>query len=138
MANILIVDDQPHLQELFTQEFADAGHTVEGLSDAQSVMGYLSNSKADLVLLDLYLNGFEGWGVLHDIKSKYPYLPVLIVTAYDSYVDDPRVSEADGYVIKSFIALDDLKQKITHILNRKVPSEMTNNKHQIRVVSQTL
>jgi DNA-binding NtrC family response regulator len=134
MANILIVDDQPHLQELFSQEFADEGHTIAGLSDAQSVMGYLSNSKADLVLLDLYLNGFEGWDVLHDIKSRYPHLPVLIVTAYDSHVDDARVSEADGYVIKSFIALDKLKQKIAHILGPKPPSEKDNNKDPIRAV----
>jgi DNA-binding response OmpR family regulator len=127
MANILIVDDQPHLQELFSQEFADEEHTIAGLSDAQSVMGYLRNSKADLVLLDLYLNGFEGWGIWHDIKSRYPRLPVLIVTAYDSYMDDPRVAEADGYVIKSFIALDELKGKIAHILGRKAPSEMDND-----------
>jgi CheY-like chemotaxis protein len=127
MANILIVDDQPHLQELFSQELTDEGHSITGLSDAESVLGYLKDSKTDLVLLDLYLNGFEGWAVLHDIKSRYPWLPVLIVTAYDSYVDDPRLSEADGYVIKSFIALDDLKQKIAHILGLKAPSAMGNN-----------
>jgi DNA-binding response OmpR family regulator len=136
MANILIVDDQPHLQELFSQELVDEGYEVASLSDAESVSGYLRDSKPDLVLLDLYLNGFEGWDVLHDIKSRFPQLPVLIVTAYDSHVDDPRVSEADGYVIKSFIALDDLKQKIAHILGPKAPSEMGNNKDPIRVVSQ--
>ena len=137
VANILIVDDQPHLQELFSQELADEGYKVTSLSDAQSVSGYLKNSKPDLVLLDLYLNGFEGWHVLHDIKSRYPRLPVLIVTAYDSYVGDPRVSEADGYVIKSFVALDDLKQKIAHILGPKA-SSATGNKDPIRTFSQSL
>ena len=116
MANILIVDDQPHLQELFLQELTDEGYSVASVSDAESVRGYLTDSKPDLVLLDLYLNGFEGWDVLRDIKNKYPHLPVLIVTAYDSYVDDPRVSQADGYIIKSFVALDRLKQKIAEVL----------------------
>ena len=134
MANILIVDDQPHLQEFLSQELKDEGYNIASLSDAQSVSGYLENSKPDLVLLDLYLNGFEGWDVLHDIKSRYPHLPVLIVTAYDSYADDPRVSEAEGYWIKSFLALDNLKQKIAHILGRKAPSEMGNNKAPIRAV----
>lgn len=116
MASILIIDDQPHLQELFSEELMDEGHRVVTVPDAESVNGYLRDSKPDLVLLDLYLNGFKGWDLLRDIKSKYPHLPVLIVTAYDSYLDDPRLSQADGYIIKSFVAFDELKQKIEEVL----------------------
>jgi DNA-binding response OmpR family regulator len=119
MASILIVDDQPHLQELFSQEFMDEGYKVVCVSNAESAEGYLKDSNPDLVLLDLYLNGFEGWNLLHDIKDKNPQLPVLIVTAYDNYADDPRVSEADGYVVKSFFHFDDLKHKIADVLERK-------------------
>ena len=97
----------------------DEDHKVVSLGDAGSVTGYLKDSKPDLVLLDLYLDGFEGWDVLRDIKSKYPRLPVVIVTAYDSYVDDPRSSQADAYVVKSFAALDGLKQKIAECLEYK-------------------
>ena len=79
----------------------------------------LRDSRPDLVLLDLYLDGFEGLDLLQDIKSRYPDLPVLIVTAYDSYMDDPRLAKADGYVIKSFAGLDKLKQKIAEVLGRK-------------------
>lgn len=116
MLNMLIVDDQPHMQQLLCEELMDEGYSVESVANAESVKRYLEDSKPDLVLLDLYLNGFEGWDVLHDIKSKYPHLPVLIVTAYDSYADDPRVSEADGYVVKSFNAIEGLKQKIADLL----------------------
>jgi DNA-binding NarL/FixJ family response regulator len=49
---------------------------------------------------------------------KEPNLPVLILSAYDSFEEDPRLSQADGYVIKSFVAFDKLKQKITEILER--------------------
>ena len=119
MKNILIIDDQPHLQELFSEELVDEGYEVTNIPDSKSVMGCLENSRPDLVLLDLYLNGFEGWDLLHDIKSEYPSLPVLIVTAYDSYRDDQRVSEADGYEVKCFSALDSLKQKITDLLGHK-------------------
>ena len=38
MVNILIVDDQPHLQKLFCDELADEGYGVEGAADAD---GYL-------------------------------------------------------------------------------------------------
>ena len=47
-------------------------------------------------------DGAEGFGLLSDIKRRGPHLPIIIFTAYDTYVDDPRLSQADGYVIKSF------------------------------------
>jgi len=119
MASILIVDDQSYIQELFSQELMDEGYKVLSTGDAESAKVYVENSKPDLVLLDLCLNGFEGWDVLHDIKSKYPHLPVIIVTAYDTYVDDPRVSQAAGYVVKSFFHFDELKQKIADVLGLK-------------------
>jgi len=119
MASILIIDDQPYIQELFSQELMNEGYGVVSAGDAESAKVYVENSKPDLVLLDLYLNGLEGWDVLHDIKSKDPHLPVLIVTAYDTYADDPRLSQADGYVVKSFVHIDELKQKIANVLGQK-------------------
>jgi len=119
MASILIVDDQSYIQELFSQELMDEGYNVLSTGDAESAKVYVENSKPDLVLLDLCLNGFEGWDLLHDIKSKYPHLPIIIVTAYDTYVDDPRVSQAAGYVVKSFVHFDELKQKIADVLGLK-------------------
>jgi len=119
IASILIVDDQSYIQELFSQELMDEGYKVLSTGDAKSAKVYVENSKPDLVLLDLYLNGFEGWDLLHDIKSKDPHLPVIIVTAYDTYADDPRVSQAAGYVVKSVVHFDELKQRIADVLGRK-------------------
>jgi CheY-like chemotaxis protein len=119
MLNILIVDDQPHVREFLSEELAYGGYQVGSVGDSESLWEYLRVSPPDLVLLDLYLDGFEGLEILHDIKRKDPNLPVLILTAYDSFRGDPRLSQADGYVIKSFIALDELKQKIAEVLNGK-------------------
>jgi len=119
MASILIIDDQPYIQELFSQELMGEGYKVLSTGDAESAKVCLENSKPDLVLLDLFLNGFEGWNVLHEIKRKDPHLPVLIVTAYDTYADDPRLSQADGYMVKSFVHLDELKHKIADVLGQK-------------------
>jgi len=117
MAEILIIDDQPYLQELLSSELTDEGLEVVSVTDAQFVSKYLQDSKPDLILLDLYLKGFEGWDILRDIKAKYPDLPVIIVTAYDNLVDDPRLSNADGYVVKNFSALDRLKEMIAQFLH---------------------
>jgi two-component system response regulator (stage 0 sporulation protein F) len=119
MASILIIDDQPYIQELFSQELMDEGYKVLSTGDAESAKVYLENSKPDLVLLDLFLNGFEGWNVLQEIKRKDPHIPVLIVTAYDTYADDPRLSQADGYMVKSFVHFDELKHKTADVLEQK-------------------
>ena len=87
VSSILIVDDQPHLQQPFSQELMDEGYRVVSIGDAKSGMKYLADSKPDLVLLGLYLDRFEGSGLLADIKTRDPNLPVLIVTAYDTFVE---------------------------------------------------
>jgi len=118
MSKILLVDDQPCVRELLSEELILEGYRVAMSGDAESVWGHLRSSKPDLVVLDLYLDGADGFQVLRDIKGQNPNLPVIIFTAYDSYVDDPRLSQADGYVIKSII-LDELKGKIADVLRRK-------------------
>jgi len=118
MTKVLIVDDQPCIREILSEELILEGYRVAMAGDVESVRGNLRFSKPDLVLLDLYLDGAEGFRVLRDIKGQNPNLPVIIFTAYDSYVDDPRLSQADGYVIKSII-LDELKGKIADVLRRK-------------------
>ncbi|MBW2175242.1 MAG: response regulator [Deltaproteobacteria bacterium] len=122
MANILIVDDQPCVRQLLSEELICDGYRVAGADDVESVWRHLRSSRPDLVILDLYLDGQDGFKVLHNIKKKDPHLPVIIYTAYDSYGEDPRLSEADGYVIKS-IALDELKNKIANVLSRKLVSQ---------------
>ncbi len=116
MANILIVDDQPYVQELFSEELADEGHRVEGVNDAHELRRRLKDSRPDLILLDLYLEGIKGWDLLYEIKSRDPHLPVLIVTAYDSFRDDPRLSRADGYWVKNFCYFESIKKKIAQVL----------------------
>jgi DNA-binding response OmpR family regulator len=119
MANILIVDDQACVRQLLSEELTDEGYRVTSVGDAESAKAHLKASQADLVLLDLYLDGPDGWDVLRDIKRQDPYLPVIIVTAYDSFRDDPRLSLAEGYVIKS-TDFRELKQEIANALRRKL------------------
>ncbi len=121
MANILIVDDQPYVRELLSEILTHEGYQVASVGDVQSMWRNLRDSPPDLVLLDLYLNGSKGWDVLRDIKRIDPNLPVLIVTGYDSYVNDPRLSQAAGYIIKSISAFDELKEKIAEVLKNGSP-----------------
>jgi two-component system response regulator (stage 0 sporulation protein F) len=118
MADILIIDDQACVREIFAEELISEGHQVVTAGDVESVRGHLRFSRPDLVLLDLYLEGPNGIDVLQDIKRERPKLPVIILTAYDSFREDPRLSQAAGYVIKS-IFFDELKEKVADVLTKQ-------------------
>lgn len=115
MLTILVVDDQHCVRELVAEELTDEGYEVKTLGDAGLVKKYLQCFQIDLVLLDLFLEGPDGWDVLNQIKRHRPLLPVIVFTAYDNFRDDPRLAEADGYVIKS-TDLKELKDKIARVL----------------------
>jgi two-component system response regulator (stage 0 sporulation protein F) len=111
MAEILIIDDQPFIGELLSEELAEEGHHINYIGDSDHVMGSIEESRPDIILLDLYLQGFEGWDLLDRIKAYDASVPVLIVSAYDNFVNDPRLADADGYFVKD-INTDPLKEQI--------------------------
>jgi len=115
MANILLVDDQPHMGEFLSEELADMGHNLKWVGDGDSLMLEIEETSPDLILLDLYINGFEGWSLLDRIKRHNSRIPVIILTAYDSFSGDTRLGSAQGYVIKDFVT-DKLKGKIAEVL----------------------
>jgi DNA-binding NtrC family response regulator len=115
MANILVVDDQRCVRELLREELILEGYRVGTTGDSRSISGYLRFFRPDLVVLDVYLDEADGFGVFEEIKTQDPDLPVIIFTAYDNYREDLRLSQADGYVIKSMM-LDELKEKIADVL----------------------
>ena len=117
MPSILIVDDQPYMQHLLNVELTDDDNTVIHAKDVEEARVYLDNLRIDLVILDLYINGFQGWDLLNEVKREYPDLPVLIVTAYDNLMNDPRAMQADGYLIKNFDNINHIGQKVHDLLH---------------------
>ncbi|MGD9022686.1 MAG: response regulator [Deltaproteobacteria bacterium] len=118
MPKILVVDDQAYIRRLVSDVLVADGYEVQAVGDACSVEGDLTSFRPDLVLLDLYLDGPEGFDLLKAIKCGCPKLPVVIMTAYDSYRDDPRLSQADGYVIKRLKFWEEVLATIEEILTK--------------------
>jgi DNA-binding NtrC family response regulator len=118
MGHILIVDDQKCVRQLLSAELILAGFQVAGVADPPTAKEHLSSCQTDLVLLDLYLDGYQGFELLAEIKREHPNLPIIILTACDGFREDSRLSEADGYVVKSF-DLQRLKEAIARILGKK-------------------
>lgn len=119
MANILIVDNQEWIKDLCKQGMAGEGYKVSSTDNVEAVSKNILSFKPDIVLLNQYLQyGFYVWDVFNDIKMQDQNLPVLIVTEHDTHLYVPKLSQADGYVVKSHTAADELRQKVSALLGR--------------------
>ena len=123
MANILIIDDQEWAKNLCREGLAGESYRIEVTDDIDSVSKNILSFKPNIVFLNLYLkHGFLVWDVLRNIKIQEPNLPVLIIAPYHNYLFDHRLSQADGYLLKSHSAADELKQKISALLENNLTS----------------
>lgn len=106
---VLVVDDEQAIRLFLEATLKDEGYEVVTFGDGGSSIEWLGRSVPDLVLLDLMLPDMSGIDVLGNLKSLYPHIPVVMITAYsqtDSAVQAMKLNAFD-YVAKP-IELDQL------------------------------
>ncbi len=102
---ILLVDDHALFREglcLLLRGLAEDVHIVEA-GTAESAFGALSeHHDIDLMLLDLYIPGSDGFSILEETSSKYPTVPIAVLSASGLQKDVDRVmaTSAMGYIHK--------------------------------------
>lgn len=84
MKKILIVEDNPMNMELLLDLLELYGHSVTGAEDGIKALEYLSETKFDLILLDMQLPKMDGLELLEKIKKDPAKadIPVIAVTAH--------------------------------------------------------
>lgn len=116
---ILVVEDEPKLNELICKRLRLEHYSVDACLDGREAMDYLSCAEYDAIVLDIMLPGASGFEVLRTLRDRRDRTPVLFLTARDS-IDD-RVAGldagADDYLIKPF-AFDELLARIRVMIRR--------------------
>ncbi len=100
MSNILIIDDDPHINSIVSKALKAEGYTVLQAFSGTEAMMVLKNEKPDLILLDLMLPGLSGEELLPQIKN----VPVIVVSAKADVTNkvDLLLGGAADYVTKPF------------------------------------
>lgn len=103
MPKILIVDDDPHINELVELYFAADGFETHSCLDGESALKIFDDFKPNLIILDLMLPGKSGFDVLRELRKKSD-VPVIMLTARGDTLDQVVGLElgADDYVTKPF------------------------------------
>ncbi len=116
---ILIVEDDPILQDSLTRAMRAAGHATDAAADGETALSLLRNGGFDLVLLDLGLPRLDGLQVLKQARENGCRTPVLILTARDGVEDRVKGLDlgADDYLVKPF-SLAELEARARALLRR--------------------
>jgi len=116
--SILVVDDDLHILEVLEARLSSAGFSVLKASGAHEALLILKDHSADLMISDMKMPDMGGVGLLTEVRSRVPGLPVIFLTAYGTIPDAVLAVKAGAvdYLTKPFDGRDLLK-KIHDILD---------------------
>lgn len=104
MRHILVAEDDPHITSFVRRGLHAAGYETSEAADGETALLLARSGMFDLVLLDIGLQGMDGFSVLSHLRGEGVSTPVIILTARDSVIDTVRGLEsgANDYVTKPF------------------------------------
>src|SRR5215207_3792738 len=79
---ILVVEDDDALRRVTQAQLEKCGYEVLVSADVPEALIVLEKQPVDLVLTDLNLPGLSGLELLSRVRSEYPDISVVIITAY--------------------------------------------------------
>ena len=136
-ANILVVEDEPAIQELLALNIKQAGYNALRSLSAEPAQQLLRETLPDLILLDWMLPGMSGIEYARRLKSDNltKAIPIIMLTARGDEYDKVRGLEvgADDYVTKPFSPRE-LNARIKAVLRRRAP-QMTDDPIEIAGLS---
>ncbi len=128
-ANILVVEDEPAIQELLALNITQAGHNAIRALSAEIAQDLMRETIPDLILLDWMLPGMNGLDFARKLKADAltKNIPIIMLTARGEEYDKVRGLElgADDYVTKPFSPRE-LNARIKAVLRRRAP-QMTDD-----------
>jgi two-component system response regulator VanR len=123
MSRILVIEDEPDIQELLENFLTDAGYKVVLADDGVDGITKFAKGPFDLVLLDIMLPKIDGYGVCELIRKESD-VPILMLTALGGEENQLKAYDlkADDYITKPFSMLIVMK-KIAAVLRRSAALE---------------
>lgn len=130
MAHILIVEDDPAINELIARNLKLVGHSYTQAFDGINAVRLAGEIFADLILLDVMLPGLDGFVVMKKISP----VPVIFLTARDGleYKLKGLSLGADDYIVKPFEILE-LLARVEAVLRRTKKNADTFSLDQVTV-----
>ena len=120
---ILVLEDDQRLRSLLARGLHRSGHTVDVAGTVEEARWLLSETKHDVLVLDVMLPDGDGFTLCRELRAAGDWSPVLMLTARDAVTDRVRGLDvgADDYLVKPF-AFAELEARL-RALDRRGPSD---------------
>src|SRR3954454_19090209 len=95
--SILIADDDAAIRTVLNQALSRAGYEVRSTSNAATLWRWVSQGDGDLVITDVVMPDENAFDLLPRIKKVRPELPVIVMSAQNTFMTAIRASERGAY-----------------------------------------
>jgi two-component system phosphate regulon response regulator PhoB len=128
-ATVLVVEDEPAIQELIAYNLKQAGHQPLRADTAEQALRLVQDALPDLVLLDWMLPGLSGIELTRRLRAdkRTKGVPIIMLTARTEEQDKLTGLDtgADDYITKPFSPRE-LNARVKAVLRRRAP-QMTDD-----------
>ena len=120
MRKLLIVDDEVEICDFLKSFFEEKDFNVRFATSGQKALQAIAKDQPHVVLLDIQMPVMDGMTTLKQIKSQYPGVKVIMVTAVETRekIEEAMRLGADNYITKP-LSLEylerDVQEKISHL-----------------------
>lgn len=153
--DILVVDDESDIRGLVSEILNDEGYSARSAANSDTALQAIAQRVPNLLILDIWLQGSEldGLGILELVQSRYPSLPVIMISghgnietavnaikmgAYD-FVEKPFSAEKLLHIVRKTLEVAKLRQENYELKVRgKVENVLIGNSAAVNTVRQMI
>ncbi len=131
---IYIIDDEKDLREILELNLSKEGYEVQSFPSGEEALKEISNEGPDLILLDIMMEGMDGYEFCKTIRSSrgYSSIPIIFLSAKSEEFDKVLGLElgGDDYITKPF-GIKEVISRVKSVLRRseshtaKIPGDIT-------------
>lgn len=123
MANIIIVEDDPMISEIYQKKFSDSGFTVFAADSGDKALEIAKKEKVDAILLDLIMPKMNGFEVVKALREGPEYdknIKIIIFSNLSQREDREKAMKlgADGFITKADYTPSALVKEVERLMNQ--------------------
>ena len=117
LAYILIIDDDPHILDLYKRMLEAEGHLVATASNGQEGIDIFRNDQAELVITDMVMPVKDGIKTIIELEKEFPNTKIIAISGGGIIEPDRYLSLAKCIGIKQTLTKPIAKEQLINAVN---------------------
>jgi len=122
--HLLIVDDDPEMRNLLSEELEDEGYRVTVAKNGLDVLSEIPFTSYDMIITDWKLPLRDGIEILQSVREIHPGLPVILITAFGDAKVRKKVERAGGVYLQKPFSMEAFKHMVQSLLPQRKTSRL--------------